>query len=81
MEYEVTVCPEVWSKLTIEADSVEEAQDKAYALLMGVSLTRLMAEYATDNEVLVEDNTVYKAEWKDADGKHHTHWYDNGEEE
>lgn len=81
MEYEVTVCPEVWSKLTIEADSVEDAQDKAYALLMGVTLTRLMAEYATDNEVLVEDNTVYKAEWIDADGKRHTHWYDNGEEE
>lgn len=81
MEYEVTVCPEVWSKLTIEADSVEEAEEKAYALLMGVTLTRLMTEYATDNEILIEDNTVYKAEWTGADGKQHTHWYDNGEEE
>lgn len=80
MEYEVTVCPEVWAKLTIEADSVEDAQDKAYALLMGVTLNRLMDEYAIDNEIIVGDNAVYKAGWKDVDGKRHTHWYDNGEE-
>lgn len=80
-EYKVLVYPEVLMELLVEADDVEAAREKAYALLTGVTLPRLVEEYSACTDLLLDEDTVDRAEWVDTNGVEHTFWYKEGFDE
>lgn len=79
-EYKVTVYPEVLMELLVEAEDIDEARDKAFDMLWSIPITRLIKEYSSCTDTIIEESTVDRVEWTDADGVDHTHWYVGGDE-
>lgn len=75
MEYKVTVYPEVLMELLVEAEDPEDARYKALDMLGSIPITRLIREYSSCTDTLIDEKTVDRADWTDENGVDHTHWY------
>lgn len=67
MRYKVTVCPEIWVNIYVEASSPEEAGEKASAIVWTSSLHDLMSKHLVSDELIIGDHILYKAEWDDGE--------------
>lgn len=80
-EYKITVYPEVLMELLVEAEDPEDARYKALDMLWSIPITRLIGEYSSCTDTLIDENTVDRAEWTDDKGRDHTFWYKEGFDE